>query len=88
MAGTWLAIVEGFGGMRILDNNVHIDPLIPGQWRSYSFHARFRGILFEVKVSHKEITINNLSERSLKMVIFGKEYLIGISEKKSIQIMK
>jgi maltose phosphorylase len=88
MAGTWLAIVEGFGGMRILDGKVQINPLIPGQWKSYSFHARFRGILFEVRVNHKEITINNLSEKNLAMIIFGKEYRIAVSEKKSIQIMK
>jgi maltose phosphorylase len=88
MAGTWLAIVEGFGGMRILDGKVQINPLIPGQWKSYSFHARFRGILFEVKVNHKEIIINNLSDKSLTMVIFGKEYRIAVSEKKTIRIMK
>ena len=29
MAGTWLAIVEGFGGMRILDDKVQFQPLIP-----------------------------------------------------------
>ena len=88
MAGTWLAIVEGFGGMRILDGKVQINPLIPAQWKSYSFHARFRGILFEVKVNHKEITINNLSEKNLAMIIFGEEYRIAVSEKKSIGIMK
>jgi len=88
MAGTWLAIVEGFGGMRILNGKVQINPLIPGQWKSYSFHGRFRGILFEVKVNHKEININNLSDKSLTMVIFGKEHRIAVSEKKSIKIVK
>jgi maltose phosphorylase len=87
MAGSWLAIVEGFGGMQILDSKVHINPLIPCQWKSYSFHARFRGILFEVKVNHEEIDINNLSDKSLTMVIFGKEYRIAVSEKKSIKLM-
>ena len=85
MAGTWLAIVEGFGGMRILDNRVHINPLIPEQWKSYSFHARFRGILFEVRVSNKELIVNNLCEKSLEMIIFGKEYQIIGSEKKLIR---
>jgi maltose phosphorylase len=88
MAGTWLAIVEGFGGMRILDSKVRINPLIPVQWKSYLFHARFREILFEVKVNHKELIISNLSEKSLKMVIFGQEYQINGSEKRAIPIMK
>ena len=88
MAGTWLAIVEGFGGMRILDNKVYIKPLIPEKWKSYSFHARFRGILFEVKVNHKAIIINNLSEKNLTITVSGKEYRIDGKEKKVVELMK
>jgi len=88
MAGTWLAIVEGFGGMRILDSKVYIKPLIPEKWRSYSFHARFRGILFEVKVNHKAIIINNLSEKNLTITVSGKEYRIDGKEKKVVELMK
>ena len=52
MAGTWLAIVEGFGGMRIRSDRVALNPLIPEEWKSYSFHARFRENLFRVKVTN------------------------------------
>jgi maltose phosphorylase len=76
MAGTWLAIVEGFGGMRILDNKVLFHPLIPANWKSYSFHARFRGIQFEVVVTKESVNINNLSEKSIDLSISGKEYQI------------
>jgi maltose phosphorylase len=87
MAGTWLAIVEGFGGMRILDGKVQINPLIPGQWKSYSFHSRFRGILFEVKVNHKEIIVNNLTEKNLTIVVHGTEYILAGSETKSVEMI-
>jgi maltose phosphorylase len=87
MAGTWLAIVEGFGGMRVNDDKLTINPLIPGQWKSFSFHARFRGILFEVEVNHKEIIINNLSEKNLTMVVHGTEYLLAGSEIKSVKLI-
>jgi maltose phosphorylase len=74
MAGTWLAIVEGFGGMRILGDKVVLNPLIPDNWKSYSFHSRFRGILFEVTVNHNDMTIKNLSEKPLQVIISGKEH--------------
>jgi maltose phosphorylase len=86
MAGTWLAIVEGFGGMRIIDDKVHVDPLIPDQWQSYSFNVRFRGILFEVKVGHKELTVNNISDKALNISVLGKEYRIAGSEKKTVTL--
>lgn len=88
MAGTWLAIVEGFGGMRILDSKVKIHPMIPDQWKSYSFHARFRGILFEVTVTHKDITVRNISEKTLQIMVYSKNYRIPASGKENIPIEK
>jgi maltose phosphorylase len=76
MAGTWLAIVEGFGGMRILNGKIRLNPLIPDKWKSYSFHARFRGVLFEVKVTKNSVNVNNLSEKPLQLVLSGIDYLI------------
>ena len=76
MAGTWLAIVEGFGRMRIEEGSIKLDPIIPDKWKSYSFHARFRGVLFEVKVTKDEIVIRNLSDKPLQLIISGKSNLI------------
>ena len=87
MSGSWLAIVEGFGGMRVLNDKLHLNPLIPGQWKSYSFNARFRGILFEVKVTRTEVLIKNLSDNKLQLVIFGKENQIKGSGQLVIKIM-
>jgi maltose phosphorylase len=86
MAGTWLAIVEGFGGMRINSERVELNPLIPEQWRSYSFHARFRELLFEVKVSGKSVEVKNLSDQLLPVHISGKNYDIKGSEKINVKI--
>src|SRR5690606_14760903 len=33
MAGTWMSIVKGFGGMRVRDGELHFDPFIPDQWK-------------------------------------------------------
>jgi maltose phosphorylase len=74
MAGTWLAIVEGFAGMRIKGERAGLVPMIPEKWRSYLFHARFREILFEVKVTNKNVEITNQSEKNLPLIIFEKNY--------------
>ena len=85
MAGTWLSIVEGFGGMKIHDGVIHFDPLIPEQWKSYSFHARFRGNLMNVRVDKDSVEINNLSPEQLKVDIYDKKYSIKPGTKKSIK---
>ena len=76
MAGTWLAIVEGFGGMRIISDRVVLNPFIPEQWKSYSFHARFREILFMSKVTGSNIEISNLSGKTLRLRLFERDYEI------------
>ena len=35
MAGTWMSIVEGFGGMRVKNDALHFTPRIPRQWEGY-----------------------------------------------------
>ncbi len=81
MAGSWLAVVEGFGGMRVDGNKVKLNPLIPEKWKSYTFHVRFRGVLFEVKVTKQDIFISNLSEDKLEILMFDRDYLVEGGEK-------
>ena len=35
IAGTWMSIVEGFGGLLIIENQVHIDPRLPKAWIAF-----------------------------------------------------
>lgn len=50
MAGTWMSVVKGFGGMRIREGKLHFTPFIPDQWKSYSFRLEFRDRVIKVKV--------------------------------------
>ncbi len=54
MAGTWMSVVKGFGGMRVRDGELHFTPFIPDQWKSYSFRIEFRGRVLKVKVSNEK----------------------------------
>lgn len=74
MAGTWLSIVEGFGGMRLINSKVHFNPILPERWKSYSFHVRFRGNLINVKVDRSSVKVVNHSSQELNIRIYGKEY--------------
>ena len=48
MAGTWMSIVEGFGGMRIRDDKLCFTPGIPKDWKGYSFKVNFRDRIIKV----------------------------------------
>src|SRR5882762_10218316 len=51
MAGTWMSVVKGFGGLKVTDGKLHFTPFIPDQWKSYSFRVKFRGRVINIKVS-------------------------------------
>jgi maltose phosphorylase len=51
MAGTWMSVVKGFGGMRVKNNELYFTPFIPEHWSSYSFRIEFRGRVLKIKVS-------------------------------------
>lgn len=52
MAGTWMSIVQGFGGMRVCEKgNLSFKPQIPEQWKSYAFTINFRNQILKIKVS-------------------------------------
>ncbi|MDZ4750451.1 MAG: family 65 glycosyl hydrolase domain-containing protein [Flavobacteriales bacterium] len=62
MAGTWMSIVQGFGGMRVKDGEVIFQPILPTKWKSYSFNILFRGERVEVKVNANGVEVNKRAQ--------------------------
>ncbi|RYE09288.1 MAG: glycoside hydrolase family 65 protein, partial [Sphingobacteriaceae bacterium] len=73
MAGTWMSVVEGFGGMRVKNGQLVFTPFLPEKWTSFSFHINFRNVLLEVKVSAGQVKINNKSNQELKVLVYDQE---------------
>ena len=51
MAGTWMSVIKGFGGMRVRDGKLCFNPFIPEKWKSYSFRLEFRNRVIKLKVT-------------------------------------
>lgn len=72
MAGTWMSIVEGFGGMRVKDNTLSFAPKIPKQWNGYSFKINFRNQIVKVSVNQSKTTFGLEGSEALKIKVNGK----------------
>lgn len=72
MAGTWMSIVEGFGGMRIIDNKLSFKPQIPEQWDAFSFKVNFRDQILKVNVSKKETHFELDGKEELQILVNNK----------------
>jgi maltose phosphorylase len=69
MAGTWMSIVEGFGGMRVKNNQLHFSPRIPKEWDAYSFKINFRNQIVTVSVNQENTTFSVDGDNSIDIVL-------------------
>ena len=80
MAGTWMAVVEGFAGMRVRNGKLCFQPFLPGKWKSFSFNIGFRDALLNIKVSREGVQIKNLSGNETTVLIHDKEQLVKAND--------
>ena len=76
MAGTWMSIVEGFGGMRVKNDALHFEPKIPSQWKGYSFKINFRNQILKVSVNHNETQFSLEGNKEISVFVNDKEILV------------
>jgi len=76
MAGTWMSIVEGFGGMRVKNDTLHFEPRIPEQWKGYSFKVNFRNQILKISVEASGTGFTLEGDKELTVVVNGKELTV------------
>ncbi len=73
MAGTWLSVVEGFGGMRVRNGALHFTPKLPKGWHKLSFKIAFGGTTLLCSFGRENHMVKNLGVQKVKVAINGKE---------------
>ncbi|MCF8326462.1 MAG: hypothetical protein K9I84_16005, partial [Leadbetterella sp.] len=70
-----------FGGMRVKNTQLHLNPILPANWSSLSFRIGLKNNLLEIGISKDGVTIKNLSEPDVEISLFENKVLIkGNSE--------
>lgn len=80
MAGTWMSVVQGFGGMRVRNGVPCFRPIIPEAWTTYSFKVFFRGQMLKVEVEQRKIAVSNESDREITVEVCGQYQTIAPGE--------
>lgn len=77
LAGAWLNIVYGFGGMRSDGKVLTFNPSIPKIWDSYSFRVVYKEAILLIKVDKEKINIRTLNKLSVEISIYDERYMVG-----------
>ncbi len=85
MAGTWLAVVKGFGGMRVSKTGqLSFAPYCPAGWQSMSFKIRFQGALLQITVGQQAITVTNFSERPITLTLLDQLVTVPAGSRETV----
>ena len=77
MAGTWMSIVEGFGGMRVKNDTLHFSPKIPKEWEGYSFKINFRNQILKVAINHNKTIFSVDGTNELTIIVNGEAVIVS-----------
>ncbi|MBV9229775.1 MAG: glycoside hydrolase family 65 protein, partial [Chloroflexi bacterium] len=80
LAGTWMALVGGFGGMRTYDGSITFAPRLPEGITRLVFRLMFRDRRLCVEVTAKEAKYRLLDGAPLKARHHGEEITLSVDE--------
>ena len=74
MPGSWLAIVQGFAGMQIKDEQLTFQPILPARWKKYAFKINFKGQTLSIEIKNDLINILLLEGTELNITVYKSVY--------------
>lgn len=80
MAGTWLAVVYGFAGLRVNSGKLELKPYVPEAWEGYSFTIRYQGKTLLAELNHEERRFTLTEGKALHFWLEGREIILSEKE--------
>ncbi|MGG1242619.1 glycoside hydrolase family 65 protein [Bacillus cabrialesii] len=77
MTGSWLAIVQGFAGMRITNETLSFAPFLPKEWDGYSFNINYRNRLINVAVGKMSAVFQLVKGEPLRMKVYEEPIVLN-----------
>lgn len=85
--GAWMTAVLGFGGVKVQEHQITINPRLCQNWRKLEFNLVHRGDEFAIKISRNSVTINAKASNTSKhqFVVAGKTQLLASGSRVALQ---
>lgn len=75
LGGAWQIVVSGFGGVRLRDGVLSVNPTLPNNWHRMRFRVCFRGALIEFVLSKgKTEAIMLRGRKGVDIEVYGNRY--------------
>lgn len=72
LGATWMAVVNGFAGMRDDSRGLIFEPVLPDAWEGLSFQLHYKGRRLMMEINREKINIKLLEGEELSLKVYGK----------------
>ncbi len=69
MGGSWMSIVFGFAGMRVVNGKLNFHPHLPKNWTSLSFKINFKNSILKCNLSADNFEVSLLTGNSIEILV-------------------
>ncbi|MFB6341315.1 family 65 glycosyl hydrolase domain-containing protein [Saccharicrinis sp. FJH62] len=77
MAGTWMSVVIGFGGVKVRNGKLYINPVLPNGWTQFSFKINFRERILSVTINESGVELSLEQGSDLELFLNGNLMVIN-----------
>ncbi|MBO8185582.1 glycoside hydrolase family 65 protein [Streptomyces spirodelae] len=88
LAGAWIALVAGFGGMRLRHGGLDFSPLLPDQLTRLAFRVQVLGRRLRVEISGTQATYTLLEGEPLELCHCGQPFTVTAGEARSFRVRR
>jgi len=86
LGGIWQCVVYGFGGIRMIDGKLRINPFLPTKWQELMFDITWKKQMLQIHINHAEFQVQNLTgKESVCFIHQSKKYH---TEKSNVCVVK
>ena len=80
MGGTYMAMVYGFGGLRLKEDGLHLAPVLPAKWQGYRFRFLYEESELQVVVKGNVTTLELINGDCQELYLYGKKIFLHKGE--------
>ncbi len=86
LGGIWQCIVCGFGGVRMIDSKLRIEPKLPVNWRKLKYPINWHGDRLLVTVNKDDFVVENVTMNNDEIIFINKDKEYKLNNKISVSI--
>lgn len=87
LGGIWQCVVNGFGGVRMLNGKLRIQPALPEKWNELQFPIYWKGDRLDVTVKKNQFTVKKVTNQNEEITFYYGDQEYAVKDEVVIELV-